>query len=349
MIDTGSVNVTFDSYKEELGEVDQKTKDLYSTISNARDAMSAEPVEIEVTADTIAAQQKIVDVANEIKTKFAEMSDDALVEIGVDRSEVDDVLERILNTKVDAGELVSESDVAALANIISKGFKDGAADGAAGVNEKLEEVKQTAEELGTVGDIAFGVTVTTIGDDKIQTLKDALDSLQDIELNVNANVNGTDLVSNLSDAMNELTDKTVYAIAKAYGEDAVRSLSNAIDRLRSKTVSVTGDVSSASWASGTSGVKRNESALVNELGNETLVRDGQYHVIQGGAQFVNLKKGDIIFNHKQTEELMKMVLSLQMVDVELLIIVVLEVRIQEEAPLDPFALTTALLRVAKRI
>ena len=54
------------------------------------------------------------------------------------------------------------------------------------------------------------------------------------------------------------------------------------------------------------GIKKNEKgALVNELGQEGLVRDGHFMVIPGGAQFVNLKRGDIIFNHKQTAQLLK--------------------------------------------
>lgn len=63
----------------------------------------------------------------------------------------------------------------------------------------------------------------------------------------------------------------------------------------------------SSYAKGTSGnwgVSQDETALVNELGEEILVRDGRWHLIQGGAQFVDLKRGDIIFNHKQTEDLL---------------------------------------------
>lgn len=59
------------------------------------------------------------------------------------------------------------------------------------------------------------------------------------------------------------------------------------------------------FAVGTAGISRSQDALVNELGEEMLVRDGKYQVIQGGAQFIHLKKGDIIFNHKQTEEILK--------------------------------------------
>lgn len=47
-------------------------------------------------------------------------------------------------------------------------------------------------------------------------------------------------------------------------------------------------------------------ALINELGTEIIVRDGQWFTVNDGyPTFTSLKKGDIIFNHKQTEELLK--------------------------------------------
>ena len=48
-----------------------------------------------------------------------------------------------------------------------------------------------------------------------------------------------------------------------------------------------------------------EKALVNELGVESIVRDGQWHLIPGGAHIENLKKGDIVFSASQTEDLLK--------------------------------------------
>lgn len=40
-------------------------------------------------------------------------------------------------------------------------------------------------------------------------------------------------------------------------------------------------------------VKRDETALVNEVGTESIVHNGKWSLIPGGAKFVNLKKGDI--------------------------------------------------------
>lgn len=63
----------------------------------------------------------------------------------------------------------------------------------------------------------------------------------------------------------------------------------------------------AAYSSGSRGLKQNETnALVGELGPETLVRNGKYQTIgENGAEMMNLKRGDIIFNHQQTEALLK--------------------------------------------
>lgn len=58
-------------------------------------------------------------------------------------------------------------------------------------------------------------------------------------------------------------------------------------------------------ANGNVSLEQNETALVNEVGIESIVRDGRWSLLPGGAHFVNLKKGDIIFSASQTEDLLK--------------------------------------------
>lgn len=54
------------------------------------------------------------------------------------------------------------------------------------------------------------------------------------------------------------------------------------------------------------GTKNSGVALGGELGTELLVRDGHYYTIgENGAGFFNYKKGDIIFNAEQTEQIFK--------------------------------------------
>ena len=47
-------------------------------------------------------------------------------------------------------------------------------------------------------------------------------------------------------------------------------------------------------------------ALVGEVGRELIVRDGKYFTVgDNGAEMFQIKKGDIVFNHEQTESLLK--------------------------------------------
>lgn len=58
-------------------------------------------------------------------------------------------------------------------------------------------------------------------------------------------------------------------------------------------------------AQGNWGIKKDEKALTGELGREILVRGSRFVTIgDNGPEFVNLKRGDIIFNHRQSKELL---------------------------------------------
>ena len=62
---------------------------------------------------------------------------------------------------------------------------------------------------------------------------------------------------------------------------------------------------------------KDESALVNELGTESIVRNGRWFPIPGGAQIAQLKKGDIIQPNRQKSSLKVDVLRLVEVTAEL--------------------------------
>lgn len=71
------------------------------------------------------------------------------------------------------------------------------------------------------------------------------------------------------------------------------------------SVNGTAHASGTAHANGSWGAPRTETALVGELGPELLVRGSRWTTIgDNGAEFTQIKKGDIIFNHKQTEDLL---------------------------------------------
>lgn len=65
----------------------------------------------------------------------------------------------------------------------------------------------------------------------------------------------------------------------------------------------------SAYAGGRVGLPRNERALVNEEyingHSESIVRDGVWRLIPGGAHLENLKQGDLIFSAKQTDDLLR--------------------------------------------
>ena len=61
----------------------------------------------------------------------------------------------------------------------------------------------------------------------------------------------------------------------------------------------------SSYASGKVSLDKDETALVNEVGIESRIRNGVWELLPGKMHMENLKKGDIILNAKQTADLLK--------------------------------------------
>ena len=62
---------------------------------------------------------------------------------------------------------------------------------------------------------------------------------------------------------------------------------------------------SPAHAGGNVALKHDEKALVNEIGTESIVRDGIWSLLPGGAHLENLKQGDIVFSASQTKDLLE--------------------------------------------
>lgn len=120
------------------------------------------------------------------------------------------------------------------------------------------------------------------------------------------------VASSITDIINSMADAVIAACSRAAA---------AINALRGQAVEANIAVTGGGVADGTAhalgtafvngsgnwGLRGNErGALVGELGPEAVVRNGKYSILgQNGAEFANLRRGDIVFNHKQTEQLFK--------------------------------------------
>lgn len=97
------------------------------------------------------------------------------------------------------------------------------------------------------------------------------------------------------------------------GLTVLKRAKSLIDKLKGDNdVNGTAHAKGTVWAGGTAhkggiwGAPKTETALTGELGTEIIVRGNRWFTVgENGAEFTHIQKGDIIFNHKQTEELLK--------------------------------------------
>ena len=132
---------------------------------------------------------------------------------------------------------------------------------------------------------------------------------QDIDTNVNVDVKGMDQVNQLKSVLASLPKSLEISVtANVSGGGSLAAVTKQGGYIGNGAPSNVPMANGTAHAQGTNwSLSHNENnAIVGELGTEGLVRDGKFYLIgQKGPQRTNLKKGDIIFNHKQTEELLK--------------------------------------------
>lgn len=195
------------------------------------------------------------------------------------------------------------------------------------------------QTIGTLGDHKYDLEinvqdlVTTLQakgwtDEQIKSYCQQLSDSVDIE-GYNIKVNGIENIDEVIETANKVPDgkETEYTVTGT-GESTLDSINRKWDSatrnkttnytINETTVKKTKNSGIGSWitglikadgtahANGSWGAAKDETSLVGELGPELLVRDGRWTTIgENGAEFTDIKKGDIIFNHKQTESLLK--------------------------------------------
>ena len=167
--------------------------------------------------------------------------------------------------------------------------------------EKQNDSFVALEELDKY-DATPNVTLTGLGGvvSVAESMKSTISSIKGktVDVVVNATSNGLaslkERVQGAINKINELKNKKVdfaNGTAHAYGTAFARG-------------SV---ISGSAFASGDWGTSKDQTALTGELGTEIVVfPDGHWQTVgDTGAEFVHLPKGSIVFNHKQSEELLE--------------------------------------------
>lgn len=109
-------------------------------------------------------------------------------------------------------------------------------------------------------------------------------------------------VHRLIDALTELEEFSLTVIFKGHSKAGGTAEASGSIGYASGSMYVAG----SAYAKGTAGLEKDQRALVGESGTEMLIRGNQWQLIgQHGAEYKDLKAGDIIFSAAQTKELMK--------------------------------------------
>ena len=148
-------------------------------------------------------------------------------------------------------------------------------------------------------------------DGVIQAIENNLITLELDEKAVN---NIVEQANKILDGITQHLGVTISAALPSWLKNVLNFLG--IDVSNSKTTDITSDEESgaagalgSAFASGNIGLKQSEhNAVVGELGREMIVDPykGVYYTVgENGTEMVDLPKGAIIYNHKQTEELLK--------------------------------------------
>ena len=165
-------------------------------------------------------------------------------------------------------------------------------EGDQGAKESADDLKKTYEDLSQViKDLPSPKINTSLAQSAVNTLKKTVDNLKD----------------SFDDLPTEVTT-TVTTVNRTVNETVERKSTGFVwlDKILGFNFDGNAHFDGAANASGTLGAEKTETSLVGELGPELRVRGNRWEMLgENGAEFADVKKGDIIFNHKQTEELIK--------------------------------------------
>ena len=291
------------------------------------------------------ALDKDVDIDKLLSLSDAELAKKAELDVDVNtedgKAKVDELRSSIEALSSESADLTVKIDESQF-NELTKAIDTDTVDLTVNVHDdQLTKLKSEINSL-TSGDKSITVKADVPGGaEKVTELSSAINQVLPRTVRVKADVKGTDDVNDLSAAITQVLPKIVRVGADVFGTSAVNSLVSAINSVHDKTATVTvttnnvtNNISksvklytgtalapahasgtaynvlntipmSSAFANGKIGLSEDQEALVNELGTESVIRGDKWFLLPGGMHTENLKKGDIVLNHKQTADLIK--------------------------------------------
>ena len=298
----------YDSQKEALEALQEQADGTPIKITNFYDEEGA----LKQGAELASEVSEVVDGQSLKKTKKINGGRTTLYD-GIDVAELEEQMWQIFDTQqeVDAAmDAAFENGVDGITEMVytaSDGTTHVLDTAASDWREQVNQIEKDVENAALGEAIAEAISETeitiTVSEESKTDVDEATDSIDNLSSSADT---ATTTTENLSDNMTTLGESARIAASK------IGNIKTQLDQLpTSKTVTVkvteTGGGATAAGTAfahgGFNGTEAGE-ALVGELGPEMVVdpHSGQWYTVgDDGAEFTNLPKDAIIFNHKQTE------------------------------------------------
>ena len=172
-------------------------------------------------------------------------------------------------------------------------------------SSKISSIKGKLNALGKMHPTPK-VTIKTSGLSDVQAAKSAINGLHDKSVKVSVSYSQSGKPSGVNGAHGIGLAHGSMVWSKAFSQGTISNLTDFDDW--NGNAFAHGSIrklSSRALASGNLGADYSGTTLTSELGPELLVRGNRWTLLgENGAQFTNIKRGDIVFNHQQTADLL---------------------------------------------
>lgn len=304
---------SYEEWNNQLKEVNEKIENIKGNIDSTDvDALVDVYEKAKDAVDQMNSQGSTFDgQADELQSALDKAADNlnknGRVQLWIDASEAEKTVDD-LTQRFNSGDfsVATELEVAQdkLADLNTQKEKLGApteveiqvyAQGLEDAGKSTEEITQTLKDAKILN------VETDDSEDKLSQTKDTVTDIANILLTpYTLDLNTTDAMTklgNVKELMNQISETTITAPVPSVPTSYAERI----------TTGTTG-TGSANAAGTNGGLAKAERALVGELGYEVVVNphSGKWYTVgEHGAEFVNLPKDAIVFDHQKSEELLK--------------------------------------------
>lgn len=315
---------SYDEWNNQLKEVNEKIENIKGNIDSTDvDALVDAYEKAKDAVDQMNSQGSTFDgQADELQSALDKAADNlnknGRVQLWIDASEaektVDDLTQRFNSGDFSvATELEAAQDK--LADLNTQKEKLGApteveiqvyAQGLEDAGKSTEEITQTLKDAKILN------VETDDSEDKLSQTKDTVTDIANILLTpYTLDLNTTEALTKLgtvAELMNQISDTTITVPTPNISTPSSSQPYKPGKSYAERNGAGSTGISTAHAAGTNGGLTRAERALVGELGYEVVVNphSGKWYTVgEHGAEFVNLPKDAIVFDHQKSEELLK--------------------------------------------